>query len=161
MSEARRIVTEAHDRPVILFNPRLARCFVSFPLNFAPGSQHWSVLCLSVLGPCTSSDIVLCMCSGDVGLGLNVRRMRNEFLSLFTVTYSLRPLGESASVFRRYPGQWKVRSQGCDAPDPCPLTLQSLPKNTALKTAYAVGWTTAMIVCRSFLKMRLLPVGTT
>ena len=47
-------------------------------------------------------------CSGDVGLGLNVRRMRNEFLSLFTVTYSLRPLGETASVFRQYPGQWQV-----------------------------------------------------
>ena len=46
--------------------------------------------------------------SGDVGLGLNVRRMRNEFLSLFTITYSLRPLGESASVFRRYPGKWQV-----------------------------------------------------
>ena len=54
-------------------------------------------------------DILVGFRSGDVGLGLNVRRMRNEFLSLFTITYSLRPLGESASVFRRYPGQWQVR----------------------------------------------------
>ncbi|CAK0787516.1 hypothetical protein CVIRNUC_010736 [Coccomyxa viridis] len=78
LNEARRIVADAGDRAVILFNPRLA--------------------------------------SGDVGLGLNVRRMRNEFLSLFTVTYSLRPLGETASVFRQYPGQWQVFLEDAASP---------------------------------------------
>ncbi|EFJ41630.1 hypothetical protein VOLCADRAFT_98381 [Volvox carteri f. nagariensis] len=48
------------------------------------------------------------MSSGDVGLGLNARRIRNEFLKNFTVSYSLRPIGDIGTVFRRYPGQWKV-----------------------------------------------------
>ncbi|KAG2454248.1 hypothetical protein HYH02_001282 [Chlamydomonas schloesseri] len=46
--------------------------------------------------------------SGDVGLGLNSRRIRSQFLQNFTVTYSLRPIGEIGSVYRRYPEQWKV-----------------------------------------------------
>lgn len=46
--------------------------------------------------------------SADVGLGLNTRRMRQQFLGSFMVTYSLRPIGEIGSVFRRYPGKWKV-----------------------------------------------------
>jgi len=46
--------------------------------------------------------------SGDVGLGLNARRLRSNFLARFTTTYSLRPIGDVGSVFRRYPEQWKV-----------------------------------------------------
>jgi len=46
--------------------------------------------------------------SGDVGLGLNARRMRSTFLNNFVVTYSLRPINEVGSVYRRYPGMWKV-----------------------------------------------------
>ena len=46
--------------------------------------------------------------SGDVGLGLNSRRIRSQFLQNFTVTYSLRPIGDIGSVYRRYPEQWKV-----------------------------------------------------
>ena len=46
--------------------------------------------------------------SGDVGLGLNARRMRENFTKNFTVTYSLRPIGDEGSVYRRYPGLWKV-----------------------------------------------------
>jgi hypothetical protein len=46
--------------------------------------------------------------SGDVGLGLNARRLRTNFLARFTTTYSLRPIGDVGSVFRRYPEQWKV-----------------------------------------------------
>jgi hypothetical protein len=48
-------------------------------------------------------------CSGDVGIGLNARRLRDNFLKRFTITYSLRPVGEIGTVFRRYPEQWKVR----------------------------------------------------
>lgn len=39
---------------------------------------------------------------------MNVRRIRNEFLSKFLTTYSLRPIGEVGSVFRQYPHPWKV-----------------------------------------------------
>eukprot|EP00878_Enallax_costatus_P020024 GHUV01021153.1.p1 GENE.GHUV01021153.1~~GHUV01021153.1.p1 ORF type:complete len:236 (+),score=74.14 GHUV01021153.1:722-1429(+) len=46
--------------------------------------------------------------SGDVGIGLNARRLRDNFLKRFTVTYSLRPVGEVGTVFRRFPEQWKV-----------------------------------------------------
>eukprot|EP00798_Chlamydomonas_sp_ICE-L_P020596 gene20596-27395_t len=41
--------------------------------------------------------------SGDVGLGLNARRMRSKFTDKFVVTYSLRPIGDYGSVFRCYP----------------------------------------------------------
>ncbi len=43
-----------------------------------------------------------------MGLGLNARRIRNNFLKPFTITYSLRPIGDIGTVFRRYPGLWKV-----------------------------------------------------
>jgi hypothetical protein len=49
------------------------------------------------------------LASGDVGVGLSVRRMRESFLSRFTTTYSLRPIQDVGSVFRRYPGTWQVR----------------------------------------------------
>eukprot|EP01018_Ginkgo_biloba_P024123 Gb_35506 [translate_table: standard] len=45
--------------------------------------------------------------SGDVGVGLSIRRLRSYFLSTFTVVYSMRPL-QSGAIFRRYPGLWKV-----------------------------------------------------
>eukprot|EP00983_Pelagomonas_calceolata_P039250 1137096-Pelagomonas_calceolata.AAC.2 len=49
------------------------------------------------------------LASGDVGLGLNVRRMRNFVLKDFAITYSLRPIGfgEIGTVYRRYPGMWQ------------------------------------------------------
>lgn len=48
------------------------------------------------------------LASGDVGVGLSIRRMRESFLSRFTTTYSLRPIADVGSVFRRYPGMWQV-----------------------------------------------------
>lgn len=48
------------------------------------------------------------LCSWDVGVGLTVRRIRQDFLSKFLTTYSLRPIGEMGSVFRQYPHPWKV-----------------------------------------------------
>jgi hypothetical protein len=51
-------------------------------------------------------------CSGDVGIGLNARRLRDNFLKRFVTTYSLRPVGEIGTVFKRYPEQWKVRHRG-------------------------------------------------
>eukprot|EP01025_Chloroclados_australasicus_P010952 TRINITY_DN1467_c0_g1_i1.p3 TRINITY_DN1467_c0_g1~~TRINITY_DN1467_c0_g1_i1.p3 ORF type:complete len:231 (+),score=32.97 TRINITY_DN1467_c0_g1_i1:57-749(+) len=46
--------------------------------------------------------------SGDVGIGLAVRRMREKFLRQFLVTYSLKPIGEIGTVFRKYPEMWQV-----------------------------------------------------
>lgn len=48
------------------------------------------------------------LASGDVGVGLNIRRLRETFLKDFVTTYSLRPVGDVGSVFRRYPGLWQV-----------------------------------------------------
>lgn len=45
--------------------------------------------------------------SEDVGVGINVRRLRRNFLSTFTIVYSMKPL-PSGAVFRCYPGLWKV-----------------------------------------------------
>ncbi len=59
------------------------------------------------------------LASGDVGIGLNVRRMREDFLAEFNTTYSLRPVGDVGSVFRRYPGMWQVGvggEVGCGVP---------------------------------------------
>lgn len=39
-----------------------------------------------------------------------MRRMREEFLGGFSTVYSLRPVGDIGSVFRRYPGMWQVRA---------------------------------------------------
>lgn len=56
------------------------------------------------------------MCSGDVGLGLNARRLKKEFLGDFMVTYSLRPVGQIGSVFRKYPGLWQVFAEDPQLP---------------------------------------------
>lgn len=46
--------------------------------------------------------------SGDVGIGLTVRRLRDDFLSTFPLTYALRPIGDIGTVFRRWPDPWRV-----------------------------------------------------
>ncbi|KAH9560201.1 hypothetical protein CY35_06G094400 [Sphagnum magellanicum] len=45
--------------------------------------------------------------SGDVGIGLNVRRLRERLLNKCTTVYHLRPLG-TMTIFRKYPGLWQV-----------------------------------------------------
>ncbi|XVF41934.1 hypothetical protein PTKIN_Ptkin01aG0320500 [Pterospermum kingtungense] len=45
--------------------------------------------------------------SEDVGVGVNVRKLRRYFLSSFSTVYSMRPLPAGA-VFRCHPGLWKV-----------------------------------------------------
>jgi len=56
------------------------------------------------------------LASGDVGIGLNVRRMQQNFLKSFTTTYSLRPIQDIGTVFRCYPGLWQVFIQDEDMP---------------------------------------------
>jgi len=48
------------------------------------------------------------LASGDVGVGLNIRRLRESFLKEFMTVYSLRPIGDIGSVFKRFPSQWQV-----------------------------------------------------
>lgn len=51
-----------------------------------------------------------------MGIGLNARRLRENFLKKFVVTYSLRPIGELGTVFRKYPELWKVFVEEPDLP---------------------------------------------
>ena len=48
------------------------------------------------------------LASGDAGIGLNVRRMRQNFLNRFAVTYSLRPIEDFGAQLKKYPDAWKV-----------------------------------------------------
>lgn len=60
--------------------------------------------------------------SGDVGIGLNVRRLRDGFLSSFTTCYALRPVGEVGTVYKRWPGKWQVFVEDERAPGRYKLT---------------------------------------
>ena len=43
----------------------------------------------------------------------NPVRLRENFTKNFTVTYSLRPIDDMGSVYRRYPDMWKVSNGAC------------------------------------------------
>lgn len=45
--------------------------------------------------------------SGDVGVGTNVRELRNNFFSRFVTSYSLRPI-DGGTVFKEFGAGWKV-----------------------------------------------------
>jgi Domain of unknown function (DUF1995) len=47
------------------------------------------------------------LASGDAGIGLNARRLRDRFLGTFTVAYSIRPVADG-TVFKAYPEPYKV-----------------------------------------------------
>ncbi|KAK4378968.1 hypothetical protein RND71_000830 [Anisodus tanguticus] len=67
--------------------------------------------------------------SEDVGVGINVRRLRRNFLSTFTVAYSMRPLPDGA-VFRCYPGLWKVFYDDKDRPNRYRLAKEQISRPT-------------------------------
>ncbi|KAK7269329.1 hypothetical protein RIF29_22053 [Crotalaria pallida] len=54
--------------------------------------------------------------SEDVGVGVNVRKLRRYFLSTFTSVYYMRPMPFGA-IFRCYPGLWKVFSDDKNRPN--------------------------------------------
>lgn len=56
------------------------------------------------------------LASGDVGVGLAMRRLRERFMGEFMTTYSLRPIGDIGSVFKRFPSNWQVFIADNDAP---------------------------------------------
>jgi len=74
------------------------------------------------------------LASGDVGVGLNVRRMRSQFLGSFNTTYCMRPVGDIGTVFRRYPGMWQVFVEDLKAPGRFSLVAEkpSRPAGEAL-----------------------------
>lgn len=49
-------------------------------------------------------------------MGLNVRRLRNQFLAQFITTYSIRPIDDIGTIFRKYPEQWQVYIQDDTTP---------------------------------------------
>ncbi|GAA0145038.1 hypothetical protein LIER_05325 [Lithospermum erythrorhizon] len=68
--------------------------------------------------------------SEDVGVGINVRRLRRDFLSTFTVVYSMRPF-PSGAVFRSYPDLWKVFYDDKDRPNRYLLAKEQISRPTA------------------------------
>ena len=49
------------------------------------------------------------LASGDAGIGLTVRRWRDQFLGVMCVAYSLRPLPWcNGTVLKKFPGPWKL-----------------------------------------------------
>jgi hypothetical protein len=119
-----RQVTEADEkagvmeRPVVLFNQRLSRCV---RVCGWVGGWVWARMCMCMGRPRLQRLRARAAArlagrrhhlqtphtrthSGDVGLGLNARRLRENFLKRFNITYSLRPVGELGTVYRRFPG---------------------------------------------------------
>ncbi|XP_027159926.1 uncharacterized protein LOC113761238 isoform X1 [Coffea eugenioides] len=76
--------------------------------------------------------------SEDVGVGINVRRLRRNFLSTFTVVYSMRPLPLGA-VFRCYPGLWKVFYDDKDRPNRYLLAKELISRPDAEKLEIIFG----------------------
>lgn len=49
------------------------------------------------------------LASGDAGIGLTVRRMRDQFLGAMTVVYHIEPIEWcNGNIFRKYPGMWRL-----------------------------------------------------
>lgn len=42
--------------------------------------------------------------------------MRKTFLERFTISYSLRPIGDIGSIFKNYPNQWQVFIEDKNSP---------------------------------------------
>lgn len=76
--------------------------------------------------------------SEDVGVGMNVRKLRRYFLSTFSVVYSMRPM-PSGAVFRCYPGLWKVFYDDKDRPGRYLLAKEVISRPDAEELEYIFG----------------------
>ena len=115
----KRIASEIEGKiPLVLFNPRLVRSATNIDhAALTSPFTHLSGMCPLVLELCSTppnqrchvlTPALECMlalasrslsaCSGDVGVGLNARRLASRFMSTFTTTYSLRPIGEKLCI---------------------------------------------------------------
>jgi hypothetical protein len=66
------------------------------------------------------------LASGDAGLGLNFRRMREEFLGKMTVVYCVQPLPWcNGNIFKRFPGLWRLYLQDETRPGRFKLVKES------------------------------------
>ena len=66
------------------------------------------------------------LASGDAGIGLTVRRMREEFLGRMTVVYCIQPLDWcNGNIFKRYPGMWRLYLQDEERPGRFKLVQES------------------------------------
>ena len=66
------------------------------------------------------------LASGDAGLGLNFRRMREEFLGKMTVVYCIQPLPWcNGNIFKRFPGLWRLYLQDETRPGRFKLVKES------------------------------------
>ena len=116
----KRIASEIEGKiPLVLFNPRLVRsarwrptlaallqdlislirvCPFVLELHSKLSMQRCHVFTPAFKYMLAMASRSLPACSGDVGVGLNARRLASRFMSTFTTTYSLRPIGEILSV---------------------------------------------------------------
>lgn len=66
------------------------------------------------------------LASGDAGIGLTVRRMRDQFLGRMTVVYCLQPLPWcNGSIFKMYPGLWRLYLEDEERPGRFKLVQES------------------------------------
>jgi hypothetical protein len=66
------------------------------------------------------------LASGDAGLGLNFRRMREEFLGKMCVVYCIQPLPWcNGNIFKRFPGLWRLYLQDETRPGRFKLVKES------------------------------------
>ena len=66
------------------------------------------------------------LASGDAGLGLNFRRMRDQFLGRMTVVYAIQPLPWcNGNIFKRFPGMWRLYLQDEERPGRFRLVRES------------------------------------
>ena len=66
------------------------------------------------------------LASGDAGIGLTVRRMREEFLGRMTVVYCIQPLPWcNGNIFKRFPGMWRLYLQDEERPGRFKLVQES------------------------------------
>lgn len=76
--------------------------------------------------------------SEDVGVGVNVRRLKRYFLRTFSVVYSMKPLS-SGAVFRCYPGLWKVFYDDKDRPGRYLLAKELISRPDAEELEFIYG----------------------
>ena len=84
---------------VVMFNPRLVSGTNFMRVVFSLGS-----IVGRYCGMCSGEHYV----PGDVGIGNTFRQIRREFLGTFETCYSLQPLGNEGSIFKKYPGMWQI-----------------------------------------------------
>lgn len=77
--------------------------------------------------------------------------MRDQFLTTFVTTYSLRPIEEIGSVFRRYPGLWQVFVADDAMPGRYKLAAEQRTRPAGSIAPAASGYVALLVYAASFL----------